>query len=1176
AEVARPERFAAIVQERLRLDRLPAIGGGALAVKAALSGTVAAPQAVARLEWDEPELAGRRLRRAAVTAEGDLEELAWSLDLDVACGAILQAKGTAQAAEGSAEGSWSVAVADAAALAHAVAPDLGLELGGRLEGRGTLRLAGGQPEVEGRVEGWSLAAGAWRVDRLSAAVQADSGSAEVRELELELFGGSLGGELRLGLPGAEPDLQAHLVWQGLDTTALPLAVPEAAAGSSEGRLRVHGPLSAPEIEAEIGWTSSQAAPLVEHLGLEASLRDGVLEARTTELRSVLGAASASVFAPLGSFARPAWLWPEAPAGPASAQVAVAGLSSRPLLESLGRTAGFDAAGDLRAELRWDPADPGRPWAQAELTGLRISHPSGALVADGPVVARLDGGRLEVEPLVLSGLGSRFELEALADPGGGAVTARLRALVSEELARLAPLPLEVRGAITVEGELRLPAGEDLTAGLQGSVRVDHHDGAMVLRDPPLEVRGLGLDVEIGGGGIRSVDGAALVNGGSVDIGGAWDPATGQGLVLELDDVTFLVEGILTKWDGELAIEPRPDLIAEVVGDLELTAGLWDESFSITGVLLGGEELQLASDDPLHSIGLDLVVRGRSGIEVANNLGRFNASWNLLEVGGTLAAPRLLGEVRIAPGGTLALAGQEIRVRRGSLRFTGDPAVDPILEIVPESDLALSEGNFNATLVATRSLAGGLSSALGFENTTLRPAEIAVQTEKDPSTRFMVGRRLSSQLALFLATDLTDVQDRTTMLQAWNFPAAPGLVLQAYQETLNDEAGANLLQRFTWGGARASAQRPELARVRLEGEWPLSKRELRRATRLRRGQPYDPFLLFVASVRLERALAAAGYQSARVTGREEGEPRLPALVFSCEPGPRMPVEFEGDVPSRRLRGEATALYRPPPQEGASLVAMRALLERQLAAEGFPDAAVVVAREEAAVRVAIERGPELRLAGPVLVGLPAGVGVSLGPALSSPAALAAMSMDGPWATAVERDLARSGFHEARVLAIARVPTAPSLAEVRVELDPGPRTTIAELRIAGEDPLKLTAAESFRPRVGDPLDRPAIEHALRELRGAYIAAGYREAEVRWAVRDDAEVGAVLEMEVSPGRQRSLREIRVQGARHTSPEVLVRGVGLEPGEIVTDRSLDLGASRIATFAPIARVGVQTEPVGAT
>jgi outer membrane protein assembly factor BamA len=640
---------------------------------------------------------------------------------------------------------------------------------------------------------------------------------------------------------------------------------------------------------------------------------------------------------------------------------------------------------------------------------------------------------------------------------------------------------------------------------------------------------------------------------------------------------MVEGILTQWDGDMAVEPHPDRLAHVSGDLVLVVGLWDERLDLASAMLGGQSTATTGVDVLHDVSLDVTVRGLAGIRVENNLGRFDVNWDQLHVGGTAAVPVLRGEVRIASGGILALAGHEVKVRRGVVEFTGNPDIDPLMEIVPESDTMLfgDEEGVDATELATRGLAQGITGALGFENETFRPAEIAVQTESDPSVRMMVGQRLSRQLALFLAFNLTDVQDRLTMLQYWNIPRFQGLALQAYEDTADENLGANIFQRFEWGGSRTVTNRPEIHRLRLDGEWPLSKRGLRSATRLRRNQPFDPFLLFVGAVRMERMLAEHGFQNARVVGVQEGAASSPTLVFTCDPGTPQLVTFEGDSLPNRVHREVTAMYQGLSLEGGSFDNMVSVVRGHVVGEGFLASDIAIERRGEAVVIDVRKGDRVELQGPFFEGMPVDTVIPAFRALASAEALA-LAVDRPdWATnVVQRILKSAGFYEARVLDVWMEPIDPGEAEVHISVSPGERAVVDSVDIVGTDPLGLTADAAFAVRPGMPLDRPAIDAATRDIRHTYVEEGYRDASVRSSIGGDESGSWNVEIIVDAGRRRTVREIRFTGRRDVSERVLLKGVTLDPGEVLTDKDLDRSASQIANFSPVERDSVKILPVG--
>ncbi len=528
--------------------------------------------------------------------------------------------------------------------------------------------------------------------------------------------------------------------------------------------------------------------------------------------------------------------------------------------------------------------------------------------------------------------------------------------------------------------------------------------------------------------------------------------------------------------------------------------------------------------------------------------------------------------------MSFAGHEVTVRRGNLEFTGDPAIDPVIEIVPENDTAVTMGGggeeLNATALATEGLARGLSGALGFENETLQPAEIAVQTEKDPSERFMIGQRLNRNLALFVATNLTDVQDRMTMLQLWNMRWLKGLALQAYQETSDDSIGFNAFQRFRWGGTVAEDDRPVIHRLRLDGEWPLSKRMIRKSTRLRRGQPFDPFLLFVASVRMERALAERGYQGARIAAVQEGTASSPTLVFTCDPGAFQAVEFAGDKLPDAVRREATALYRSGPLESTAIENMTGMLESHLASGGYLESEIVVENRGDTIVVDVARGDLTQLVGPRLDGVPVDAVRSVVTLLDNPTALATMVEKPDFAVGVvNRAMRNAGYHNARVTGVNPISIEDGRVEVRISVEAGSRETVGSVRVTGNDPLGLTRTADFPVRAGAPLDRPSIDAAVRGVRDSYRVAGYRDAAAQSTIKMSAEGEWQVEIALEPGVQRTVRAVRFNDHRDVSERVLRKGSTVTPGEVLTDAEIDRTASQIANFSPISRVDVRTTDV---
>jgi outer membrane protein assembly factor BamA len=1181
-DAVEPRRVAESLTQWLPAVAGLAIDGGPIEFRARIGGSLTAPDVTATVKWAEPVISGHRVESLAAEASGGLDELDWKLTVSRSRATSLTAFGTARPVEGEVEGAWEMRADDLGELVAVLDAPADIPIHGQVGGTGRFSVSSGEVRIEGEVSAPSLAAGEWSVGNLHVVINATPKEVVVESLKADAYAGVVEGRLTMSLDDLSAPANAEFSWRDIDLSSLPVEMPEAAFGRVSGRLRVNGSPASPEGDLEVSWLPLEATSLVGEALLVADLTGGRIKAVVERFETAGGPAQIEVTAPLGDLPIPEWLWPEAPGGPVRAIAEIPDFRSGPLMEALGQEdIQANVETGLRAELEWNPLIPDRPRVLVEAKNLRVLHPSGNLIAEGPLVVSLENDRLELKPVVLVGLGSRIEASVVFDPAAEVVDGRLRARLAPEVAGMLPIPLIIEGPITVDADFEVPAERNISlTAVQGVLTIDHHDGRMVMRDPPVEIRDLSVVASLDDGVMDIVDGSAEVNRGRVELAGGWDLKSGQGLVIELDDVTTMVAGILTKWDGNIAVEPEKDRLARVSGDLTLVAGLWDERLDLASAMLAGESTVAAEDDFLNDIALDLTVRGLAGIRVENNLGRFDVNWDQLRVGGTAAVPVVRGEVRIAPGGVLAIAGQEFKIRRGTVEFTGNPDIDPVLEIVPESDTTLVGGEgqgFNATELATRGLAQGITSALGFENETLRPAEIAVQTESDPSVRFMVGQRLSRQLALFLASNLTDVQDRMTMLQYWNIPRLKGLAFQAYQETADENFGGNVFQRFEWGGTRAITDRPEIHRVRLDGEWPLSKRGLRRATRLRRSQPFDPFLLFVGAVRMERTLAEHGYQNARVTGEQEGAPASPTLVFSCDPGVPQPVTFDGDSLPGAVRREVTALYQRQALEGDSFDDMQSVVRRHVVTEGFTAPTITIERRGEAIVVDVRKGEKTVLHGPFFDGMPVDTVVPASRALVTPEALA-IAIDQPdWASrVVERILKSAGYLEAKVLEVSMVPVEAGKAEVHIAVEPGQRALVESVEIVGDDPLGLTAASDFAVRPGMPLDRTVMDTATRDLRNAYVEDGFRDASVRSSLESDEGGSWHAEVLLEPGRRRTVREIRFAGRRDVSEKVLLKGVTLAPGEVLSDEDLDRSASRIANFSPVERDTVRVVPVGAT
>lgn len=1169
AVVNDPATLAGTVAPFLPVPMPVAVGGGPLRIEAVLAGSVGMPDIDVDLAWQSPEVGGRRVARVTASAQGTADRIEWQLEVVPVPGSLVAASGTAEPLTRSIAGEWSAAVPDLSTAAGLVPAAADLPLSGSVSGTGGFQLGGTMWSATGVLEGRGLAWAEWSAEDIRIEFEADPESVRVSTLEVEFAGARIKAAGRAGLSGIDAPVAARLDIEGLDPAALPLELPSLPVGTASTVLNLSGTVAAPEADLVVEWVPGDLEGPVGPVRVRAAATGGVVRCITERLDTAAGSVAVEATVPLGGLDRPPWLWPDAPSGPVEARVRALGLRSTPLMTAMGiGNVAASLSTDLALDLRWDLGDPSRRRVELVLENLAIETSGESIKAESPVMAWMDGRQFRVAPVVLTGQRSRLEVDAGAvDLETREIYAHADVTLDPSVVRLLPVPLQASGPLGLTAEL-----SGLLDSPNGAVTLDHRGGRLVLRDPPVEVTDLTFHASLDGGVLTVDFGGAQVNRGRLEFGGGWDPATGQGLVLQLENVAFVVAGgMVTRWSGVLAVEPEPGRLARVVGELVLDGGVWEQSVDLAGSFLSPNTTPVAADDPTHDILLDLQVRGRGGIHVDNNLGRFDVGWGVLQVRGTAAQPVLEGEVRIAAGGEIALTGKAVEVQRGVIEFTGEAGTEPRIELIPKDDLFGGTGErLDAEMVARRGLASGLGKVLGLENETLRPAEIAVETETDPGTRFSVGQRISRQIALFFSTDLADPQDQVTTLQLWNLRFLRGLALQAFNESAGQD-GFAAVERLSWGGSAATVDRPVIQSVKLEGDWPMSKRRMRRASGLSRGDPFEDIFLFVGEVRMEHALTEAGYFEARVDGRAEGSERLPKLVFTCQPGPRQVFEFTGDGLEKAARREAIALYQPPPLESGALEAIRQTLARRLAIEGFPEAEVTVDRREDRVVVDVRRGKRVELKGPIVDGVPADIAADLVLAYGGPAQLAdLLNNPGTGSAWVERLVAARGYDQARLVRVWSEPISGNEVRVHLQVDLGPRSVVDEIVFEGSDPLGVTSSPEFGLIEGMPLDRGTIDTAVSRLRRRYRDEGYFDVEARWRTAKPEPGRRIVKLRLTPGSRRTVDSVTLTGLRHLSENLLRRNLSLREGDLLSAAEIDSSVSRLVSFAPVERVTAST------
>ena len=180
------------------------------------------------------------------------------------------------------------------------------------------------------------------------------------------------------------------------------------------------------------------------------------------------------------------------------------------------------------------------------------------------------------------------------------------------------------------------------------------------------------------------------------------------------------------------------------------------------------------------------------------------------------------------------------------------------------------------------------------------------------------------------------------------------------------------------------------------------------------------------------------------------------------------------------------------------------------------------------------------------------------------------------IEEVLASEGYPDARVVVVQRR-VAPSRISLDFRIDPGPKIKIDEIRFSGNTVfgnrylvklLENTKEKGWLTAWSSKTTfyRPRFEADLEEVRKAYRAKGYLDVQIGEPIVRDARQGKsgkeekrliVLEVPITENRPYRLGSMTVTGAEVFSNAELRRLIPLASGEVLNDRLLRLGISRI-------------------
>ncbi len=797
----------------------------------------------------------------------------------------------------------------------------------------------------------------------------------------------------------------------------------------------------------------------------------------------------------------------------------------------------------------------------ELTGrLRLDSAGLAVGAasartEKPVEATLANGRLDVQPAVLSGTGTRLELK------GGLDLDPLGTLAVEADGRfdLALLRTFVRG-------LQAEGSGSIMMTVTGLRRDPVFRGSLTMKAPRLRYGGLPCPIDdlnavvAFDGLVARIESLAFRAGGG-EVAGSGEALIGKagvtrGLAAILAaDVTLRGTNVRAEFPAgfrslsdltlRLVFDPTG---AELSGDIDFLRGVYERDFRIESSILRGQKVSIfdlgtGPPGPMADMRLHLALRAPEQIWLRNDFGRIEGQVDL-RVGGTAAAPSVTGRVTALDGSTIDFNRVRYRVISGTIDFNDPEAIDPNFNLQAETTIAeytvtlrvegtietlrydltsdppLSTGDIVALLI-TGSPPSSIGSGLGAFSADKVSAYLAGQFTQEMSSRFL-GRVAPDVIAIdpLSLVNTTDPATRITLgkqvtpdlrvTYADNLGGNGGASYQVDYSVARNIALSSLRDsdgsiggdvRFTVPGkppilpgapaSRLEAVKPRIAGLKVEGEPAFDEKRILDKLRLEPGKKRDRGRI---NDRLEKLLALY---------RREGY----------------------------LMAEADVIESPAADGKVDLIVRAHAGPRvHLKFEGV--------RDKRTLRAAVE--PIWRLS------------LFLEDTLEN-------------SRQVIEDLIRDDGWRRAAVTVATPPAPEGELAATFTVSRGPRAQADEVRVEGARQVDSGELSDLLTTKTDSLFRRGIVRGEKlkndsaALSAFLLARGFPKARVADPKIDLDATGAraVVTFTVDEGPRVTIGKVRFEGTRALSEATLAEEAGLGPGDLFTRTAIDEAAGRV-------------------
>ena len=777
---------------------------------------------------------------------------------------------------------------------------------------------------------------------------------------------------------------------------------------------------------------------------------------------------------------------------------------------------------------------------------------------------------------------------------------------------------------IEGRIDLQGGEWRNASPR--LAVTDFTGTVLLSRTELRVSGVEGQAN---GGALWVAGALKHSGLQLTSGSL--AITGRGLAMAIPDALKTEVNL----DLRLAVDEGS---LSLSGDATVLGGAYHEPISLaSGVLqiLGTAPAGIQLDTPSVAAAMVLDVRLPTSEDIAvdNNYGQLALAADV-RIGGTVAAPTLIGRAEAREGGRIFLGGNVYQiVGDGVIDFANPARIEPDLRVTAQtrvsgyditlnlkgppatlettltSEPPLSQGeivsllvtgqtqNAGAIAISSDQVIGYLSGevlgvtgrALGLDALRVERGQDVrfdaglVASETDPASRLTFGKQVSRAVDVVFSQSLKD-SGKLTWIIAYRPKSSLELRLVSQD---NVTRIYDFRHDMTIGGASTATSptvRPtsKVASVGFSGASGVPEAELRGHLRLKTGDTFDFYKWQGDRDRLERALRRDDHLEARVSARRSGSAGEAAatvdLTYNVYRGPRTVIDISGTSSDGAVREELARLWGQAVFDSFLLDEARNAARAASIRDGYLRATVTAAIErrespdEKHLVVSIQPGTWYARPRLAFTGQQHASADRLDE-------LARLSPS-PWidpaplVKAVTTMYRNEGFLDADVRIDSPVFDVAS-ATFPIVIREGPRFRLESVEFVGARARGPEAAEkAFGLQPGAALTRDAADAAVLALTASYRTDGFNAVRVTLTSQATRATGLVaLTVTVDEGPRQVVRDVVVTGVRRTSPTLVSRALKLDAGQPVDLSTWAQARKRLYDSGVFRQVDIRAEAI---